>query len=420
MATEITMPKLSDTMTEGALVAWKKAVGDRIERGDVIAEVETDKAVMELEAFASGVLLEIRVKANQLVPVGTVIGIIGEPGEAAIPKTPQPQAVEEPPPAESAPKTPPPPSTEPATTPGPQEHPLAEKASPLVRRLAREHGIDLTLVQASGPEGRILQEDVERYIAQQTGVAIGLEDLTQQPPAVPSETEEPKALAPEGVALPLSRMRAAIAKRVVESWRTTPHFNVTVAVEMGEGERVRQELKGTGTVISHNDLLVKGVAMALARFPKVNSSFNSEGIVTHTAMNIGIAVALDDGLVVPVIKDCDRLSLKEIAIASQALIAKARNGKLSETELTGGTFTISNLGMFGVDEFTAVIMPPQGAILAVGAITDQTVVRNGSITAARMMRVTLSADHRLLDGAEAAKFLAELRRIMENPVQMLV
>ncbi|KAF0220358.1 MAG: pyruvate dehydrogenase E2 component [Geobacteraceae bacterium] len=421
MATEITMPKLSDTMTEGRLVSWKKSVGERVERGDIIAEVETDKANMELEAFASGVLLETRVKAGDLVPVGTVIGIIGEAGEAvAVP--PAGAAVRE---AEAAKEKPikeipaekeklPPEEPKEAVSPPVQPVEAAEaveieKASPLVRRLAREQGIDLKLVKGSGPEGRILQEDLERFIKEResgTGTREQEKAKVQQPPV--------------GGTQPLSRMRAAIARTVSEAWRTIPHFAVTDAIEMGEAERMRRELKEAGTPLTINDLIVKAAAMALAKFPLVNASFAGDGILLHGEVNIGIAVGLEEGLLVPVIKGCQNLSLRETAEKSRALIALAQSGRISETDIAGGTFSISNLGMFGVEEFMAVILPPQGAILAVGAIIDQPAVKDGRIVPIRMMKATLSADHRLLDGLYAARFMAELKRVLENPVVMLV
>ncbi|RII29033.1 MAG: 2-oxo acid dehydrogenase subunit E2 [Geobacter sp.] len=424
MATEITMPKLSDTMTEGRLVAWKKSLGDRVERGDVIAEVETDKATMELEAFVAGVLTEIRVKPGEMVPVGTVIGMVGEgdvqpatvsapPSEAtAVPENWQPSP--ELPPAEpmAAGDVPErlievPPEVTSSPEPLPRSVDDGEKASPLVRRLAREKGIDLREVEGSGPAGRILQDDLEGFLGKQ----VMVEEEASKP--------EP-SIAAAGVAQPLSRMRAAIARTVAEAWRTIPHFTVTVAIDMGEAEEVRREFKEAGSPLSINDLIVKACALALAKFPLANASYTADGIIFHEGINIGIAVSLDDGLLVPVIQGCQRLSLKEIAARSKELAERARSGRISERELSGGTFTISNLGMYGVEEFMAVIHPPQGAILAVGAIMDEVVVREGQVTAGRRMRVTLSADHRLLDGAYGAKFLAELKHILENPVTMLV
>lgn len=418
MATEITMPKLSDTMTEGRLIVWKKSVGDRVERGDIIAEVETDKANMELEAFSAGVLLEIRVKAGEMAPVGTVIGIVGDEGEKvaegvgaqpeqAAAETRQPPAAE-PSPAEAVGVVPerimePPEETAAAA-------PIAEggeKASPLVRRLAREKGIDLAQVTASGPEGRILQEDLERY---------------RQAQGARSEErgEGEKVSASGGAVQPLSRMRAAIARTVGDAWRNIPHFTVTVAIHMGEAENVYRELKGAGTMVSLNDVIIKAAATALQKFPLANASFAADGIVLHNEVNIGFAVSLDDGLLVPVIKGCGGLSLKEVAARSRELIERARGGTISEADISGGTFSVSNLGMFGVEAFSAIILPPQGAILAVGAVQDDAVVRGGQVVAARIMRATLSADHRLIDGAYAARFMAELKRLLENPVVMLV
>jgi pyruvate dehydrogenase E2 component (dihydrolipoamide acetyltransferase) len=422
MATEITMPKLSDTMTEGRLIAWKKGVGEKVERGEIIAEVETDKATMELEAFTSGVLLETRIKAGEMAPVGTVIAVIGAAGEAVSPQPPAPAppaekapaapAAAEPaaPPAEPVPKAPD--ATEVPKVEGP---PAAEggeeKASPLVRRLAREKGIDLAQVTGSGPDGRILQEDLEKF-EQARGAGRGTRGET----AV-LEAAQP---AVEGAAQPLSRMRGAIARTVSLAWQTIPHFSVTVAVDMGEAERVRQELKESGAPVSLNDLIVKACAVAIGRFPLVNASFGTDGVTTHAEVNIGIAVALADGLLVPVVRNCQALSLKAISAAIRDLVEKARSGQISETDIAGGTFSVSNLGMYGVEAFTAVIMPPQGGILAVGAVADQPMIKGGHLTAARIMRATLSADHRLIDGAYAAQFLAELKRVLENPVTMLM
>jgi pyruvate dehydrogenase E2 component (dihydrolipoamide acetyltransferase) len=448
------MPKLSDTMTEGRLVSWKKSVGEKVERGEIIAEVETDKATMELEAFASGTLLEIRVKPGEMAPVGTVIGIVGVEGgktagsaapgvaapekdaalkseksaaekpdaEAAAEKAPKPSpATENLPPAEPAGK--------PAeadevveggaeVVPSPAPATGEEKASPMVRRLAREKGIDLGQVKGSGPEGRVLQEDLEKA---GIGTLTGLKDRgsgTGEDQKTVAGAEGAGSLG--GGIQPLSRMRAAIARTVSEAWRTIPHFSVTVEVEMGEAERVRHELKGSGTPVSLNDFVIKATAAAIGRFSLVNGSFSADGITIHPDINIGIAVALDDGLLVPVIRGCQGLTLKEIAAGSSDLIARAKAGKIVEAEITGGTFSISNLGMFGVDEFTAVIHPSQGAILAVSAVGDRPVIKGGHLVAGRMMRMTLSADHRLIDGAYAARFLREVKRILENPVVMLV
>ena len=456
MATDITMPKLSDTMTEGRLISWKKGVGDRVERGDVIAEVETDKATMELEAFTAGVLIEARAKAGEMVPVGTVIGIIGEAGEkiAEVPGAVQKEEAHAPQPAVGRPKEeekeeekeekeekerpteaePPreepssaepgeqpvspepqkipagePPEQQEGKTAPPEEHGEPERASPLVRKLAREHSIDLSDVSGSGPGGRILREDIDKLLA---GSKEGEGEVTPSP--------APAAGPAPGSTIPLSRMRQAIVRTVTESWRTAPHFTITVRIHMAEAENAYRELKESGRQLSLNDLVVKAAALALEKFPLVNGTFTEEGIQVHADINIGIAVSLTDGLVVPVIRQCQRLSLLEIAEQSRDLVLRARSGKFSESDISGGTFSISNLGMYGIDEFMAVIYPPQGAILAVGSVMDEAGVENGCFVPQRVMKVTLSADHRLLDGAYAAQFLSEVRRILERPVTMLV
>jgi pyruvate dehydrogenase E2 component (dihydrolipoamide acetyltransferase) len=423
--TEITMPKLSDTMTEGRLISWKKGVGDQVERGEIIAEVETDKATMELEVFTSGVILEVRIKPGEMAPVGTVIAVVGAAGEKTGTKppptgpgeeasAPQPVSPAAPPVAPGPPHEPPEPrdTSEPGIKLPKQETETGEKASPLVRRLAREKGIDLGQVTGSGPEGRVLQEDLEKAGTGDRGSGIGKDQNTV--------VGAKGAGSPGGGVQPLSRMRAAIARTVAEAWRTIPHFAVTVEVDMGEAERVRQELKGSGTPVSLNDFIVKAAAAAIGKFPRINASFGVDGITVHSDINIGIAVALDDGLLVPVVKGCQGLSLKEIAAKSRDLIARAKAGKISEAEIAGGTFSVSNLGMFGVDEFTAVIHPPQAAILAVGAVADRPVIKGGHLAAARMIHMTLSADHRLIDGSYAACFLREMKHVLENPVTMLI
>ncbi|ABB32970.1 catalytic domain of component of various dehydrogenase complexes [Geobacter metallireducens RCH3] len=430
MPTDITMPKLSDTMTEGRLVSWKKSVGERVERGEIIAEVETDKATMELEAFASGTLAEQRVKPGELVAVGTVIGVIGAGGEippvapekpTPSPEEPKPSPEESKPSPQKAEPQPTPEATpaapagdvpervmelpeEKASAPAPPEAERGEgeRAAPVVRRMARERGIDLSLVTGSGPEGRILQEDLERY-------------LTEKP-----APESAVATGEGAEGEPLSRMRGAIARVTSQAWQTIPHFYETVEIAMEEGVEIVRELKGSGNEVTFNDLVVKAAAMALAKYPRLNASFAGDRIVTHCEVNIGIAVAVDDGLLVPVVKGCQGLALKEIALETVRLADRARSGRISQEEISGGTFSISNLGMFGIDEFAAVIFPPQAAILAVGNVADRPVVRDGRVVAAKTMRVTLSCDHRIVDGAYAARFLGEFRRIVEKPVLMLL
>jgi pyruvate dehydrogenase E2 component (dihydrolipoamide acetyltransferase) len=417
MATEITMPKLSDTMEEGTLISWRKSVGERVERGDIIAEVETDKANMELEAFVSGVLLEVRVMAGDRVPVGTVIALVGAVGEKAETKpVPEPEmkgGEEEKPPAVAQMVAVPSVERKPEKAEESTAIPSTEdKASPLVRRMARELGIDLREVEGTGPDDRILREDLERFQREAKRAEKGEE---AQPLRV-----EPAVSISGGKPQPLSRMRAAIARTVSASWRSIPHFSVSVQIDMGAAEALYRGFKEAGVPVSINDMIIKSVAMTLQKFPNLNASFSEDGIILYPEINIGIAVSVGEGLLVPVIKGCRGLSLKEIATESRGLIDKARGGKISESEISGGTFTVSNLGMFGVDAFSAVIYPSQAAVLAVAAVRDAAVARDDRIIPARMMTVTLSADHRLVDGADAARFLSELRKVLENPAMLLV
>lgn len=424
MATEITMPKLSDTMTEGRFGSWRKGVGERVERGEVIAEIETDKAVMELEAFATGILLEQRAVAGDLIPVGAVIGLIGVPGEAAGAAVAAPTLV----PPEIGPErimAPEPPHTVVRTV----EHP-PEQAGPVVRRRAREMGIDLALVAGSGPGGRILLEDLERF----SGVSIGPVEVSPRDDAEAEPSPSPVVLAPEeaatatvhqggaptGERVSHSRMRTAIARTVSEAWRTIPHFYLSVEVAMDAAEEVRRELRLSGGSMSVNDLVIKASALALVSYPLVNASLAGDSTELHHEINIGIAVALPDGLLVPVLQGCNGLGLKEIAARTPALVARARNGQLSATELLGATFTISNLGMYGINSFAAVIHPGQAAILAVGTMRDCPVAKNGVVTIGKVLTLTLSADHRILDGAYAAEFLREVKTILETPVRLLI
>jgi pyruvate dehydrogenase E2 component (dihydrolipoamide acetyltransferase) len=407
MAKEITMPKLSDTMTEGLFAGWRKNVGERIERGDIIAEVETDKAVMELEAFASGILLKTMAKNGELVPVGTVLGLIGEPGE--LDEQPIAAPLIEPEAAAPAATAAAPAAALPAANHMEQEH---EKASPLVRRLARDQGIDLGQVHGSGSEGRITQEDLTGFSAQQ-----GLQHaaVTTPPPASAVEMKQPLPAEPTPTQ-PASSMRQAIAAAVTKSWQTIPHFSVTVEIDMEACREIVNELKEGAHPVGYNTLLIKACAHCLETFPLLRTP----AAVSQKEMNISFAVALQDGLLMPVVRGCEGRSVAEIEREAARLIEKCRQGRLSSEEMSGGCFSVSNLGMYGVDEFTALIMPGQTAILAAGAVGERAVVRNGAVVAAATMRVTLCSDHRIVDGAYAARFLAELRTILERPVSLLV
>jgi len=411
------MPKLSDTMTEGSVVVWRKSVGAQVQRGEVIAEVETDKATMELEAFASGTLLEIRVVAGTTVPVGTVIGLIGEEGERTVAR----DVVQ--------PKTPTEPETETETK---AEFPLPESvspgsaddvfAAPVVRRRAKEIGIDLTAVIGSGPGGRILLEDLKPAATEEERAAIWKSEA-EKAKELPDEKSDQAAMKDAQGAAPdtarvLSRMRMAIARTVSESWRTIPHFSVTVEVRMDTAERFRDRLKEDGSDVSMTALLVKATAQALTEFPRLNASLQEAQLVVHPEINIGVVVRRDDGLLVPILRDCANLSLAETAQRASQLVNRARNGQLSHTELSGGTFAISNLGMYQVHSFVALILPPMAAVLAVGAVRDGVIADAGRPIAARLLSLTLSADHRVVDGVYAAEFLQKLKLLLETPERL--
>ena len=462
MAIEVQMPRLSDTMEEGKILKWLKQVGDRIEVGDIIAEVETDKADMEMEALDAGVLMEIRVKEGESAPVNAVIAVLREEGEDVVPSgTAKPnESVAQVPVGAPQPPTQPHPiavtareeersapqqpvdvraNVEPALRTAPQERkvrelresrlrkeapePIATEdrvfASPLVKRMAQEQGIDLSKVHGSGPGGRIVKQDLEVHAS--PGSATVQLKVTEQPQ--PTSVTPPAPPAPVGGKEPFSRMRATIAKRMAESMREIPHFYVTVEIDMSEAVRMRAALKASARVsvdVTYTHFLIKAVALALQQHPRLNASFVEDGREFKADINVGLAVSLDDGLIVPVVHDCQNLSLLEIAEKANALVERARTGKPTQEDLSGGTFTISNMGMLPVEHFTAIINPPQGAILAVGAIKERPVVRNGEIRSAHTMMVTLSCDHRILDGVTGGQFLADLKKLLENPVGLMV
>ena len=412
MATEITMPKLSDTMTEGLFAAWRKQVGDHIERGEIIAEVETDKAVMELEAFASGTLIKTFVNGGEQVPVGTVLGLIGDAADMAdvqqaAPPAPVPQPELQPAAAIQPEPKPAPSAPEPH---GEQRH---DKASPLVRRLAREQDIDLEQVIGSGPEGRITQEDLQAFLSKRTVPPAPAQPASETASESAARTVAVEPLPP--AMAPPTPMRQAIAATVSRSWQTIPHFSVTMEIDMAPCREVVRELESSGRQVGYNALLIKACALALKAFPLLApASAADEG------MHISFAVALEDGLLMPVVRNCDSLPAVDIERETRRLIEKCRSGRLTADEMSGGRFSVSNLGMYGVDEFTALIMPGQVAILAVGAVADRPAVRNGVVVPGATMRVTLCSDHRIIDGAYAARFLADLRATLEKPVALLV
>jgi pyruvate dehydrogenase E2 component (dihydrolipoamide acetyltransferase) len=393
----ILMPKLSDTMTEGLLGSWLKSVGDPISRGDIIAEVETDKATMGLEAFDDGILLEQRVRPGEVVPVGTVLGVMGQAQERGEIPAAEPVSAD--------PATPPEPAAPPVETSPPQAPPTSfagDKASPVVRRRARELGIDLEKVRGSGPQGRVLLEDLAAG-----GASPRPEPLPVETPPPIDETRH-------------QRMREAIAATVTRSWNEIPHIFVTMDVIMDNAEEVRRELQVSGTPVSVNDLVLKGVAVALLSAPDLNGSYADNRLSISREINLGMAVNIADGLLVPVLKGAQNLTLGEIATRSRQLVELARSGRIAPADLEGGTFSVSNLGPYGVSQFTALIAPPQVAMLAVGAICETIIPKNGEAVLGKVMKLTLSADHRAVDGAYGAAFLRELKSVLENPVRLLI
>ena len=445
---DVNMPKLSDTMEEGTVLEWRKQDGEEVQRGEVLAEIESDKASFEIEAEAAGVL-HIAVDKGQAVPVGALIGRIGGEAPARAEAPPAAAAPPVPSAAEAAPGAPPPaeavpfpaPSAEPAlaeaapstppsaaplpprtAAPPPQPSPAGGegvedgrvKASPIARRLAGEMGVDLAAVQGSGPEGRIVKEDV-LAAAQRSGRRA----------AVAAAPPLPRPAGPEVEVVEPSRMQATIARRMAESKATVPHFYVTVEARVDEAVRLRQQLKETvpsADRVTMTDLLTRACAIALTRFPEVNASWVDGRFLRKRSVSIGLAVppAQGLGLLVPVVHDVDRKDLVQISIESRQVIERARSGKPTPGDLEGGTFSISNLGMYGVDEFNAIINPPEAAILAVGAIKDVPVVEDGRVTVGKVMRMTLSVDHRVFYGATAAQFMSEVKRLVENPVSLLL
>ncbi|MFF6829105.1 2-oxo acid dehydrogenase subunit E2 [Streptomyces longwoodensis] len=423
---EILMPRLSDTMEEGTLSRWLRHEGDQIHKGDVIAEIETDKAVMELEAYDEGTLTRTLVAEGATVPIGTPVAVIGDQPTAT---TPPPTA---PPSTTAATPRPPAPAAAPAElaappTPAPTTAATAEapevRASPLARRVAREHGIDIDTVPGSGPGGRVVHTDVEQAIA-----ARGEQPVAAAPPAPEPPRKQQPAPTPAGGEefdeIPISRVRSLTADRLTHSARQAPHFYLTSVIDaeplLDFRAQINARLGEQGPHTSVNDLIVKACATVLRSHPELNASWACTSIQRHRRIHIGIAVALDDGLTVPVIHDADRKTLTDIALEAHTLAGKARAGQLNLDDITGGTFTISNLGPYGIDHFTAVINPPQAAILAVGAAHPEPVVRDGEVVAGTVMALTLSIDHRVLDGATGAAFLADLKVLLEQPLRIVV
>jgi pyruvate dehydrogenase E2 component (dihydrolipoamide acetyltransferase) len=406
---EVIMPKMGDAMTEGKLLRWMKQQGDAVKKGEPIAEIETDKVNVDIEAEWDGVLSRLVAGAGDVVPVGSPIAVITRPGEqvAAAPaaaKGAQPGA------ARTGAGTPGGTGVQPGR-PATAAAPTAGhvRASPLAKRLAEQHGISLQSITGTGPQGRITEGDVEAAIARAAGPT----------PAAPAAASAPPA---GGRDVALTRMRQTIARRMTESKQTTPHIYLTMSVRMDTALDVRRELNdrlGAERKISVNDLVVKAAAMALVKYPNLNASFTGNAVRHPGEININVAVSLPDGLISPVLHHCDQKPLWQIAQESKALAERARGGRLKPEDLTGGTFTVSNLGMFDLDEFAAIITPPQAAVLAVASAKPQAVVKDGRVEVATIMLLTLSSDHRVTDGAESAQFLGEVRQLLENPAWLI-
>jgi len=418
-ATVITMPKMSDTMTEGIMASWLMKVGDEVTSGDILAEVETDKATMELEAYEDGTLLHIGAEEGAVVPVDGVIAVIGEKGanfQLLLDRHQQIASIEAPEPPETlteAPTGESPVTTSTTTTPTTPTKSVSNegrriKASPLARRLAKEKGYDISNIVGSAENGRIVRRDVENY---QPEMSLAEPKATVPQVAGQEQFEE----------VPLNQMRKTIAKRLAESKFTAPHFYVTMEINMDKAMESRKSLNEMSPVkISFNDLVIKATAAAIRQNPGVNISYLGDKIRKYQHIHIGVAVAVDDGLLVPVVRFADNKSLSHIASEVKELAKMASEKKLQPSHWEGNTFTISNLGMFGVEEFTAIINTPDACILAVGGIKATAVVKDGQLVPGNVMKVTLSCDHRAVDGATAAAFLRTLRDILEDPIRILI
>jgi pyruvate dehydrogenase E2 component (dihydrolipoamide acetyltransferase) len=418
---EVRMPKMGDGMEEGTINAWLKQEGQQVTEGEPLAEVETDKANVEIAAYETGVLTKIVVQVGQTVPVGEVIAVIGGPagkrGNGSQPANGAPAAKETPRPAEATAKPP----SEPASHPAPEteaQNTERLKSSPLARRMAKDMGIDLARVTGTGPGGRIVERDIQAYREK-----TPTEAARPSAAAPAAASTAPVAVAPASAQeIKPSKMREAIGRRTVLSKQTIPHFYVTMVVEMDRAMALLKELNADAeSKITVNDLIVKACSAALAKVPEVNSTLTPEGVIRRFAeAHIGVAVGIDEGLIIPVIRDCQAKTLRQISAEAKSLIGKARNNQLTPAEYSGGTFSISNLGMMGVDEFLAIINPPEAAILAIGGIVREPVVlENDQIAIRSRMKITISADHRLLDGVLAARFVQEVKKALEAPYSLL-
>jgi len=421
MADYIVMPKLGFDMREGVLNNWLKKVGDTVNKGEVVAEIESDKATLELEAQVGGTLLHLIHQHGDIVPVGANMAIVGELGEdiaglmdggvaSEAPKREAATPVEKPPLPVATPT-----SVAVDAKVIDEAFPDGVKATPVARRIAEEHAINLLQVQGTGPEGRIRKADVEAFLA------------TPKPSITPKA--EPVAavtmplVGPDATEIPTSRLRQAIARRMTESKTTVPHFYVTTEIDMAPALALRKQINESlpdELKVTVNDMVVKAAALTLRDFPNLNAAFAGDSIIRHTRINVGSAVAVEGGLLTVVQKDTDTSTLSKVAGDNRAMIARARDGKIKPDDVENGTFTVSNLGIFDVDHFIAIINPPEAAILAVGSAREVPVVVDGALTVGTRMKATISADHRVTDGAEAARFMQQLKALLERPLRLLV
>jgi pyruvate dehydrogenase E2 component (dihydrolipoamide acetyltransferase) len=443
----VEMPKMGDTMETGKILNWIKKVGDVVKKGEPLAEVETDKVNIEIESFYNGTLRKILVSEGESAPIGAPIALIGSPDEplpgdakgksdgastkeAASPSNGAAKAAA---PAQTSTAAPAPaPTAQAPAAPAQVSTATVERVpterifiSPLARRLATEHQLDYSHIQGTGPNGRIIKMDVEAALARQPLVAPAAP--AAQPMPVPEPEAVPAAVAAgEVVEIPLTAMRRTIARRLSQSMQTAPHFYMTSVIDTGKLAGLRQQINEYAAhepepiKVSFNDLIIKAVARALVLMPQVNVSFAEDRLLQKKQVHVGMAVALEQGLIVPVIRNADQRGILDIAREAKRLAEAARTGKLRPEEFSGGTFTVSNMGMFDVDSFTAVINPPESAILAVGSITPTPVVEDGQVVVRDRMKVTLSSDHRAIDGATAARFLQQVKRLLEEPLGLLV
>jgi pyruvate dehydrogenase E2 component (dihydrolipoamide acetyltransferase) len=444
VAEEILMPRLSDSMEEGTILRWIKSQGDEVAVGDELVEIETDKANMVYEADTAGTLIEIVAQEGDTLPIGEVIARVGEAGEApasagdgaatAEPAPERPRSAADAPAAPSPSPAPQSPPAQPATAaaaaaPAPSAvgGDGRVKASPLARRIARERGLDLAALAGSGPGGRIIKADVERAAQAQPAPVAAPQAPAEAPaaPAIaagptPGARERPETAKGQTEVVDLTKLQQTVARRMAESKATAPHFYLQTEIDMSRAVAARAKLKSAARegepVPSFNDMVVKACAIALREFPRANGAYRDGKLELYSRVNVGVAVAAQNALVVPTVFDADQKGLRQIATETRALAARVRDGTVTPPELSGGTFTVSNLGMYGITNFAAVINPPQAGILAVGAIVEKPVVRDGEITTAHAMPVTLACDHRILYGADGAEFLARIRALLEEPL----